>query len=80
MKSEQTQLLKQLEKARLKYRPDRVKYLLIAEAPPDNINRFFYYDDVREHDYLFLGVAQALYPDLKDEFLANGREAATLKI
>lgn len=70
-----TQLKKQLEKARLKYKPETVKYLLIAEAAPDSIDRFFYYENVRQHDYLFLGVAQALYPDLKDNFLASGRSS-----
>jgi len=65
----------QLEKARLKYKPNSVKYLLVAEAPPDNVERFFYYDNVNQHDYLFLGVAQAIYPDLKDKFLASGRSS-----
>jgi hypothetical protein len=65
-----------LETARLKYKPTRVKYLLIAEAPPDSVERFFYYDNVHQHDYLFLGVAQALYPDLKDNFLVSGRNRA----
>jgi len=68
-----TQLKKQLGKARLKYKPESVKFLLIAEAAPDSIDRFFYYENVRQHDYLFLGVAQALYPDLKDNFIASGR-------
>ncbi len=68
-------LRKQLEKARLKYKPETVKYLLIAEAAPDSIDRFFYYENVRQHDYLFLGVAQALYPDFKDKFLASGRSS-----
>lgn len=67
------QLKKQLEKARLKYKPKKIKYLLIAEAPPDSIDRFFYYDSVKQHDYLFLGVAQALYPDLKEQFIFSGR-------
>ena len=70
-----TKLKKQLEAARLKYKPDIVKYLLIAEAPPDSLERFFYYDNVHEHDYLFLGVARALYPDMKDEFLARNRSS-----
>jgi hypothetical protein len=65
-----------LEAARLKYKPTKVKYLLIAEAPPDSFERFFYYDNVHQHDYLFLGVAQALYPNLKDNFLASGRNSA----
>jgi hypothetical protein len=70
-----TKLKLQLEKARVKYKPDNVKYLLIAEAPPDSLERFFYYDNVRQHDYLFLGVAEALYPDLKNKFIANGRDS-----
>jgi hypothetical protein len=65
-----------LNKARLKYKPTKIKYLLIAEAPPDSVERFFYYDNVHQHDYLFLGMAQALYPDLKDIFLASGRNSA----
>lgn len=70
-----SKLKTQLEKARLKYKPDKVKYLLIAEAPPESIERFFYYDNVDEKDYLFLGVAQSLYPDLKNKFLASGRSS-----
>lgn len=65
----------QLEKARLKYKPNQVKYLLIAEAPPDSIERFFYYDKVDKKDYLFLGIVQLLYPDLRDKFLASGRRS-----
>ncbi|MEQ6120532.1 hypothetical protein [Reichenbachiella sp. MALMAid0571] len=68
-----SQLKQQLEKARLRYKPDKVKYLLIAEAPPDSLGRFFYYENVHQHDYLFLGVAEALYPDLKTKFIASGR-------
>lgn len=63
-----------LNQARLKYKPSRVKTLLIAEAAPDSIDRFFYYTDVRKHDYLFLGVAEVLYPDLKEKYLESGRD------
>ena len=66
---------KQYEKARQKYKPDSVKYLLISQAPPDSIERFFYYENVRNHDHLFLGVAGVLYPDHKKEFLASGRSS-----
>ncbi len=64
----------QLENARQKYKPELIKYLLIAEAPPDNLERFFYYPDVRNHDYLFLGVAETLYPDMKKRFLTSRRD------
>src|SRR5690606_28138622 len=70
-----SQLKKQLEKARQKHKPEKVKYLLVAEAPPDSLERFFYYDSVRQHDYLFLGVAEALYPNLKEQFLLSGRNS-----
>lgn len=68
----------QLEGARLKYKPNNVKYLLIAEAPPDSVERFFYYENVRQHDYLFLGVAQALYPNLKENYI-NSRRSSEIK-
>lgn len=70
-----SELKTQLEKARLTYKPNEVKYLLIAEAPPDSIERFFYYDNVDKKDYLFLGIVQSLYPDLKDKFLASRRSS-----
>jgi len=70
-----SELKTKLESARLKYKPNIVKYLLIAEAPPDSLERFFYYNEVHQHDYLFLGVVQALYPDLKNKFLASGRNS-----
>lgn len=64
---------KKIDNARLKYKPESVKTLLVAEAPPDSLERFFYYENVRERDYLFLGVTEALYPNLKAEFIASGR-------
>lgn len=73
--SNNTQILERLEKARMKYKPDIVKYLLIAEAPPDSIERFFYYEDVTEHDYLFLRVIGVLYPDIKSEYLGSRRNS-----
>ena len=36
-------LLSQLESARLKYLPEKIKVIKVAEAPPDSIDRFFYY-------------------------------------
>jgi len=68
-----SKLKNQLEKARQKYKPKIVKYLLIAEAPPDSLDRFFYYENVRQHDYLFLGITEALYPKLKEQFLLIAR-------
>ena len=49
-----------LETARKKYKPEKVDLLFIAEAPPNKIDRFFYYEKVREADYLYLGIMKAL--------------------
>ncbi len=51
------------EIARRKYKPKDIKYLLIAEAPPDeSSDRFFYFEDVKEKDSLFLETMKVLYP------------------
>lgn len=68
-----SELKKQLETARKNYKPEKVKYLLIAEAPPDNLSRFFYYESVINHDYLFLGIAQSLFPKLKSLYIESNR-------
>jgi hypothetical protein len=36
-----------------RYRPDRIRLLLVAEAPPVEQSRYFYYGDVTQHDSLF---------------------------
>jgi hypothetical protein len=39
--------------AAARYRPEKVKLLVVAEAPPDELTRYFYFEDVTEHDDLF---------------------------
>lgn len=56
------------EEIRQSYRPDQVKYLLIAESPPPSAeaagSRHFYRTDrVRPDDRLFLNTIKALYPE-----------------
>lgn len=48
------------ERAARKYKPARVKLLLIAEAPPSALDRYFYFDDVRAQDSLFRYVARSI--------------------
>jgi hypothetical protein len=53
----------EFERARQQYRPDRIKYLFIAEAPPKAASgRFFYFPQVSTGDSLFLETMKALYP------------------
>ncbi len=52
------------EKARRKYKPDRIEYLLVAETPPkSDTNRFFYFEDIDKQDSLFLETIKVLYPE-----------------
>lgn len=50
----------QINSAREKYKPERIKLLFIAEAPPEQTERFFYYEKVKDNDWLFLGIVKVL--------------------
>lgn len=47
-------------RAARRFKPERVKLLLVAETPPASPDRYFYFTDVREHDSLFRNVAREL--------------------
>jgi len=51
---------KRREQAAARYRPERVDLLLVAEAPPGSLDRYFYFEDVREQDALFRYVARGV--------------------
>jgi hypothetical protein len=56
-----------VERARTKYLPaDGIKILFIAEAPPADPTRFFYFEHVRSHDWLYLGIMRAVYRDARE--------------
>jgi hypothetical protein len=59
-----------------RYRPQRVRLLLVAHAPPHNTERYFYYEDVREKDDLFRYVVAGLFgvkPERADKRTWLGR-------
>ena len=62
--------------AREVYRPACVECLLIGEAPPDALDRYFYYPAVPQHDHLFLGVMEVLFPREKEAYLAGARQTS----
>lgn len=76
-----------IELARLRHLPvDRVEILFIAEAPPADPRRFFYYDQVATADWLYLGLMRVLFADAceldaaqlrrhKPDYLARFRDA-----
>lgn len=47
-------------RAAAKYRPERVRLLLIAEAPPVALGRYFYFEHVTDQDSLFRYVARTV--------------------
>ncbi|HVF80806.1 MAG TPA: hypothetical protein VM884_02690 [Flavisolibacter sp.] len=59
--------------ARNLFKPRHITVLLIAEAPPCNPDRYFYFEDVKVQDSLFLEIMGQLYPDQKAKYLAAGR-------
>jgi hypothetical protein len=47
-------------RAAAKYRPARTDLLIVAEAPPCDADRYFYFESVDRHDWLFRYVYQGL--------------------
>ncbi|MDQ3647626.1 MAG: hypothetical protein M3433_03390 [Actinomycetota bacterium] len=47
-------------RAARKYKPQRVKLLLVGEAPPAALDRYFYFEDAHGHDSLFRYVVRAV--------------------
>lgn len=43
-----------------KYRSDQIRLLLVAEAPPTSLDRYFYFEDVSDQDSLFRYVVRVL--------------------
>jgi hypothetical protein len=43
-----------------RYQPEWIKLLLVAEAPPRALHRYFYFSDVTSHDSLFRYVARSI--------------------
>lgn len=60
--------------ARNKYKPSRVRCLLLGEAPPSSLDRHFYFEDVKRQDSLFLEIMGVLYPEEKQQYLSSGRD------
>jgi hypothetical protein len=54
-----------VERARDKFRPRRITVLFIAEAPPADPTRFFYFDSLPRGDSLFIEMTRQLYADAR---------------
>ncbi|MDA2936478.1 hypothetical protein MYX06_04640 [Patescibacteria group bacterium AH-259-L05] len=57
-----------IQELRRKYRPTKIKYLLIAESPPvceDDEVRFFYNPKQEKWDFMFKAIMEVIFPDFK---------------
>jgi hypothetical protein len=69
---------KRRRRAASRYRPKQVELLLIAETPPTDLDRYFYFETVSRADYLFRAVVVALLDELPSR--ANkARQLAALR-
>ena len=67
-------------RAREKYKPGAIRCLLVAEAPPSD-DRYFYFEDVRDRDKLFVHAMKVLFPEEIEKYVGNrssSRKAAIL--
>lgn len=62
--------------ARDRYKPRDIKVLIIVEAPPCALDRFFYFEDVKTQDSLFLEIMGILYPRDKELYLRSKRDTS----
>lgn len=72
-------------RAARRFKPKRIKLLLVAEAPPSELDRYFYFSDVAQYDSLFRYVAKGLLKrqptrDNKPELLAGLQAQGTYLI
>jgi len=49
--------------AAIKYRPKRIRLLLVAESPPAESDRYFYFEGAGAHEPLFDGVCEVLFEE-----------------
>ena len=56
------------KKLREKYKPNRIKCLIIAESPPESEEgRFFYNPECEKWDYLFKSIMEVIFGHVKGE-------------
>jgi len=49
------------ERAAAKYRPIKTSVLFVAEAPPSSLDRYFYFEDVRHQDSLWVELTKEVF-------------------
>ncbi|MFA6437233.1 MAG: hypothetical protein WC242_03650 [Candidatus Paceibacterota bacterium] len=63
--------LTQIQILREKYKPLKIKYLIIAESPPlceDSSVRFFYNPSQEKYDFMFRAIMETIFSDFKNKY------------
>jgi hypothetical protein len=53
------------KQAAAKYRPKKTRILFVGEAPPLSADRYFYFEDVKRGDWLWIALMKQLFPAAK---------------
>jgi hypothetical protein len=62
------------------YRPDAVRLLFVAEAPPTSVERYFYFPRVPVHDSLWIETMRAMYgAEFGETAFERGRKDSWLR-
>lgn len=68
------------EQAAARYKPTQTTVLFIAESPPSSVDRYFYFEQVREMDSLWVELMKAIYSgDFGETSTERLRKAGWLK-
>ncbi len=69
-----------IERVRERYQPDKIKTIFLAEAPPADPSRFFYFiKNDGTHDALFLEVIRFLYSEYDRKNSVDAKEIRSVK-
>lgn len=69
------------QQARESYRPSDIRWLLVAEAPPCDESRFFYFADVSDHDSLYIETMDVIFGDrYPDLFRGEKRKTSDIRV
>lgn len=65
-----------IEQSRKEFQPYIIRYLLIAESPPNDPARFFYFKNVKTQDSLYIETMRAIYylDDKNAEYFRKHKE------
>lgn len=77
--SEKADPLAARKNAAKKYKPKSIKLLLIAEAPPCDTDRYFYFEEVDNHDWLFRYVWEGLTGEKPGDRASKKDQLASLR-